>query len=207
MIRRRITTIAVLSLAGLALVVTPAIAQRMGGGDEGPQRMARRMGGRGMGPEFTSEQIEKIEQIHEKYRDDQVELRNSLKVKAVELQDIFEAGDPDFDAVEDAMVEMSELRTEMMKIRIQIHREIRPLLDEDQQVLFDKHFAAMIGHRAQMDGGRGMGRMDHRGFRHGARGQGARSGAGRGTGPGMHGPRTGDMSGPFCPWTEETTEG
>jgi len=165
------------------------------------------MGGRGMGPEFTTEQIEKIQKIHESHRDEQAEIRNSLKVKAIELQEIFEAGDPDFDAVEDAMVEMSEMRTELLKIRITIHKEIRPLLDEDQKVLFDKGFTAMVGRHARMGDGARMGRMGQRGSRRGSPGKGGGPGAGQGAGLGMGGMGAGDMSGPFCPWTEKTDEG
>ena len=147
-----------------------------------------------MGPEFTSEQMEQIEQIHEQYRDEQVELRNALKVKALELQELFEAGDPDFDVVEDLMVEMAGMRTELLRIRVRIHRDIRPMLNEDQRMLFDKGFAAMAGRRAHM----GDRVREHHMGRHGA---GGRPGAG------MRGMRMRDGGGPFCPQADEPDEG
>jgi Spy/CpxP family protein refolding chaperone len=176
------------------LIAAPALARW---GDAGAQRGQRGAGfGRGMGrhfgPEFTSEQIESIEEIHEKYRDEQVELRNSLKAGALELQEIFGSGDPDFAAVERKIEDMSKLRVELMKMRIRIHKEIRPLLSEDQQLLFDKAFARAVGrfggagHGGSWSGDRPRGRRPMRGHK-----------------PGMHGMGMGGGDWQCFPWAED----
>jgi Spy/CpxP family protein refolding chaperone len=192
--RSNILTAGMVALLVAGLVAAPAAARWGDPGEHGGHGRAgcgQRMGHH-FGPEFTSEQMESIEKIHEKYRDAQVELRNSLKASALELREIFESGDPDFGAVERKLEEMADVRLELMKTRIQIHKEVRPLLSEDQQVLFDKKFARAIGRI----GGAGC--------------HGHGSGDGpmgpcpmRGQRPGMRGMRMGDGGGEGFPWAED----
>ncbi|MEA3408945.1 MAG: periplasmic heavy metal sensor [Candidatus Eisenbacteria bacterium] len=138
--KRRITTIAVLALVGVALIALPAGAFR---GRAGGMAMGKAPG-MGMGPAFTDEQQEKIEKIHDNYNDERAELTNRLKVLMLEGQELMEADTPDFDAMESRIEEVAEVKVELAKLRLSIHKEIRPLLDDDQKVLFDRGLGRML---------------------------------------------------------------
>ncbi len=134
------------------------------------------MGG-GFGPEFTTGQTEQIEKIRERLEDERVELTNRVHAMALEVHDVLEADEPDFGALERKIEEMSEVRVELMKLKLKQHKEIRALLDDDQRTLFDRGFAERFGNGLMM-GGHGMG--------------------GRGMcGPMAHGGRTGRGAGPM----------
>lgn len=205
--KKRLAMIVFLSLIGLSLVTVPAMAMR--------GRSAGRCTpgtGRGMGPAFTEEQQEQVETIHEKYADRRAELTNRLKVIALEGEEAIGDGEPDYNAIENRIEEMSEIRVELAKLRLQIHKEIRPLLDDDQKVLFDR------GLGRGMAGGRGghpgmMGRGGMRGGRTGGRGGHPRMGmmghpgAGMmsrpGAGPGMGGEM---QMHPWCPFADDAKD-
>jgi Spy/CpxP family protein refolding chaperone len=213
--KKRLVTIAVLALTGVALIAVPAVAMRgrMGGGQRGM--------GRGMGPAFTDEQLEQIEKIHDKYNDERAELTNRLKVIMVEAREADTDGEPDYNAIERNIEEVADIRVQLAKLRLQIHREIRPLLDDDQKVLFDRGLAGVLhGGRGGLGGGHpGMmgrrGGMGHGGTmgRGGAMGRGGMKG-GPGCGPGMGGGMPGQPGmgrgmgqgvNPWCPFADDAT--
>ncbi len=206
--KKRIITIVVLALAGVALIALPTAAFR---GHAGGMGMGK---GMGMGPTFTDEQLEKIEKVHDGYNDERAELTNRLKVIMLEAHDVVADDTPDFDAIERKIDEMVEVRGELAKLRLRIHKEIRPLLDDDQRVLFDRGLARML--QGGMGGGMGGGRACHPGMmgRGGMRGgmRGDTPGGGR---PGMRGGMGGGMPGhagmgggagyqmmPWCPFAD-----
>jgi hypothetical protein len=208
---KRVAVIAVLVLTGIALVAAPAVARR--GRDAGWHRGA----GRGAGPAFTQEQLERIESIHEKYSDRQAELTNRLKVIVVEARDKMGEGAPDFNAIERTMEEVADIRLQLAKIRLSIHKEIRPLLDDDQKVLFDRGLGRMLhggmgagggnmgGHCGMTQGQRMQGRPG-RGMGMGrAEGRGMGRGMGPGMGQGMGMGRGGEMM-PWCPFADEVED-
>jgi Spy/CpxP family protein refolding chaperone len=184
--KSRVIKIMVLALTGVALLSVPAFAAR-GRGGAGVMG-----GGRGMGPAFTDEQMEKIQQIHERYNDQRVELTNRMKVLMLEADEVIDADNPDFNAIERKMDEIADVRLSLSKLRLQIHKEIRPLLNDDQKALFDRGLGRLLrghgDHRGMM-GGRTGGRGMRGGF------GGMRSGCGMMGGPGMQGGR-GGMGGP-----------
>ncbi|MCK4409994.1 MAG: hypothetical protein KAW67_07905, partial [Candidatus Eisenbacteria sp.] len=102
--RKRVTTIVVLALAGVALIALPAAAFR---GRAGGTGMAK---GMGMGPTFTEEQLEQIEKIHDRYNDERAELSNRLKVLMLEAHDAVDGDTPDFNAIERGIEEMGEVK-------------------------------------------------------------------------------------------------
>ena len=172
--KKRVITIVVLALAGVALIALPAAALR---GRTGGRGMAK---GMGMGPAFTDEQLEQMEKIHDRYNDERAELSNRLKVLMLEGQDAVDGGTPDFNAIERKIEDMGEVKVKLAKLRLAIHKEIRPLLDDDQKVLFDRGLGRMI-HGGMAGHGVGHpGVMGHGGMRDGMRG-GMRCGTG---GPG-----------------------
>ena len=95
-----------------------------------------------MPPDLLQEQLEQIDKIHDKYNDERAELTNRLKVIMVEASEADTDGEPDYAAIERNIEEVAEIRVQLAKLRLQIHREIRPLLDDDQKVLFDRSLAA-----------------------------------------------------------------
>jgi Spy/CpxP family protein refolding chaperone len=154
--RSKVILIALIVLVAAAAVAAPAIARR------GEGRRAHPRGG--MMPQFTAEQQERIEAIHEEYNDERAELTNRAKVLRLELGEIIEDGEPDFDAIEDKLEEIARVRLDLVKLRLKIHKEVRPLLDEDQRTLFDQGLARMVERgpagercgRMGRGGGRGM---------------------------------------------------
>ena len=177
--KKRVITVVVLALAGVALIALPAAALRGRAGGMGTGK------GMGMGPTFTDEQMEKIEKIHDRYNDERAELTNRLKVIMLEAHEAVAEDAPDFDAIERRIDEMFEVKGELAKLRLRIHKEIRPLLDDDQKVLFDHGLGRML--HGGMAGGRAghPGMMGRGGMRDGMRGgmrDGMRVGMGGGAG-------------------------
>ena len=207
--KKRFAAVLVLVLMGVALLSVPAGA-RMGRAARGA-----RGAGRGMGPAFTEEQQEQIEKIHDSYADERAELTNRLKVIMVEAHNVDSDDAPDYKAIERNIEEAAEIHVKLAKLRLKVHKEIRPLLDDDQKVLFDRGLAMKL-HSAGGPGSPGM--MGRRGGmgRGGAMG---RDGAMRGSGvicrPGAHGTtvrriiggpgvmvREGEMT-PWCPFADD----
>jgi Spy/CpxP family protein refolding chaperone len=154
--KKRVITVVVLALAGVALIALPTAAFRGRAGGMGM--------GKGMGPTFTDDQMEKIEKIHDRYNDERTELTNRLKVIMLEADDAVADDTPDFDAIERRIDEMMEVKGDLAKLRLKIHKEIRPLLDDDQKVLFDRRLGRLLHGK----GGRGKGHpgmMGHGGMR------------------------------------------
>jgi Spy/CpxP family protein refolding chaperone len=151
--RSKVLLVSMLAVAVIAAAALPAAARRGGA-------MGSAMGGgrgMGMGPMFTSEQQEQIEKIHERYQDQRVELTNRLQALHVEMGDLMQAeGEPDFGAIEKKLEDISSVRLELAKLRLRIHKEIRPLLTDDQKTLFDAGMGRMLMHSRGMRGGRGM---------------------------------------------------
>ncbi len=188
--KKRVITVVVLALAGVALIALPTAAFRGHAGGMGQGKGT----GMGMGPTFTDEQMEKIEKIHDGYNDERAELTNRLKVIMLEAHDAVAEDTPDFDAIERRIDEMVEVKGDLAKLRLKIHKEIRPLLDDDQKVLFDRGLGRML--HGGMGGGMGGGRACHPGMmgRGGMR-DGMRDGMRGGMRGGMHGGMSGGMGG------------
>jgi len=206
--KRKITQVAVLALAGLTLMAAPAAAMRgrAGGGHRGM--------GRGMGPAFTEAQQEQIKKIHDKYSDERAELTNRLKVIMVEAHDIDAGSAPDYGDIENNIEEVANIKVKLAKLKLQIHKEVRPLLDDDQRVLFDRNLGGMLhggmggsGHPGMMgrSGGMRCGEMMGRGGVMGCKGAKGGSGMGGMSGhPRMMGramSNAGTM--PWCPFTDD----
>ncbi len=215
--KKRVTTIVVLALAGVALIALPAAALRgRAGGGMGK--------GMGIGPSFTDEQLEQMEKIHDKYGDERVELSNRLKVIMLEAQDVVAGDTPDFNAIERKIEEVAEVKVKLAKLRLKMHKEIRPMLDDDQKVLFDRGLGRMLhggmgGHPGMMGRGGMRGGMDGHpgmkgrgGMRGGMSGSGdghpgmmGRGGMGGGM-PGRAGMGGGNQTMPWCPFADADSD-
>ena len=126
-------------------------------------------------PDLSEEQMDKISGLRTSFMKETLEVRNEIAVKKAELKALSAGDDVDLKKVNSKIDEIAELRADMMKKHAAHRQDIRALLNEEQQVLFDQHGPGF---------GRGMdkGRM-HR--------------SGRGFGPG-----TEKGYGPFCPWRD-----
>jgi len=121
------------------------------------------------GLDLTEEQQVQIEQINTDAMKAHLPIRSKLQTLNAELDEILIADNPNRGAINRKIDEMSSLRTEMQKDRIDTRLKIRELLTEEQRVKFDairmhgpgkrmmRHFGR--GLRGGMRGGRpGMGR-------------------------------------------------
>ncbi len=207
--KRKLITTVVLALVAVALIAVPTMA-RMGRGGGGRPGM-----GRGMGPMFTAEQQEQMEKIHDKYSDQRAELTNRLKVIMLEARDVDTAAAPDYKAIEKNIEEVSAIRVKLAKLNLQIHKEIRPLLDDDQKVLFDRGLGGMLhggmggsGHPGMTGRRGGMDCMMGRGGAMGGPGaMGGRGAMGCGMrGAGMGRGVDGGQMAPWCPFAEDADD-
>lgn len=148
--RSKVVLTAMIVLLAAAVVAAPALARR--GGARGDRR------GGWMMPQLTTEQQEKVEAIQEKYNDQRAELTNRAKVLALELEDMVGSDEPDFNGIESKLGDISKVRLDLLKLRLRIHKEVRPLLNDDQRKLFDQGLARIVG-RGGMMGHRGMSGM------------------------------------------------
>jgi Spy/CpxP family protein refolding chaperone len=197
--KKRVITVVVLALAGVALIALPVAAQRGRAGGMGMER--------GMGPAFTDEQMEKIEKIHDRYNDERAQLTNRLKVIMLEAHDAVTDDTPDFNAIERSIDEMTEVKGELVKLRLRIHKEIRPLLDDDQKVLFDRGLARMLHGGMAGDRAGHPGMLGRGGMRDGMRGDvrgGMRGGTRGDMRGGMGGGMPGGMAYQMMPWYTDT---
>jgi len=166
--KRKLLLTVLIATALAATLATPALARRCQKMEARPHagRIHARMTERG--PALTAEQREQIKEIRGRHDEERVELMNRARVLEGEMLEIVHAGDPDFDAIEHKMEEIAEIRLELAKLRLRVHKEIRPLLDDDQRILFDRRIGAVLGHgsraaqprRHAMAGGDGAGPVD-----------------------------------------------
>ncbi|MGH9422870.1 MAG: Spy/CpxP family protein refolding chaperone [Thermoanaerobaculia bacterium] len=124
------------AVAGIALCAGASVASAQGGPPMGGQQGQRQGGGRGMqamlfeGITLSDAQQTKIEEIRAKYRPQMAALRPA---------DGAQAGPPD-KATRDKMEDIQENQT----------KEIRAILSDDQQKIFDVNVTAMKKRREEM---------------------------------------------------------
>lgn len=88
-------------------------------------------------PNLTDEQRNQIQQLHLEARQQNMELRNQLNEKRARLRTLTTGSSIDMDAADQIIDEMSTLRSNMMKRRLQTHTQVRGLLSDDQKAAFD----------------------------------------------------------------------
>lgn len=121
------------------------------------------------GLDLTQEQQTQIEQITTDAMKTHLPVRSKLQTLKAELDELLIADSPNRGAINRKIDEMSSLRTEMQKDRIDTRLKIRELLTDEQRVKFDtmrmrgpgkrmmRHSSR--GRRGEIRGGRpGMGR-------------------------------------------------
>lgn len=108
-------------------------------------------------PNLTDEQREQIQQLHLDVREQNLELRNELNEKQARLRTVTTGSTTDMDAANQLIDDMSTLRADMMKQRLQTHSQVRELLTDEQKVVFDSLRPFNRGNNRGMRSGRGPG--------------------------------------------------
>ena len=129
-------------------------------GNQGPGQMNR---GNRMGPNsqrltdrlpgITDQQRQDIQKIQLATRRDIMPLRNQVFEKSARLRTLNTAEKPDTKAIDATLDEVSALRNQIAKRRMQSHQEIRKLLTDEQRVIFDSQ---PMGGGQRNGGQRGM---------------------------------------------------
>ena len=127
-------------------------------------------------PDLTDEQMEQINDLRTDMMKKALEIRNKINLNQAELRLLTTGEDADMKAVNSKNDDIADLRAQMMKIHAAHRQDVRNLLNEEQQVIFD-----------QRGPGFGMGMERGKSF-----------GKGKGHGKGMRG----QGPGPYCPWQD-----
>lgn len=109
-------------------------------------------------PFFTEEQKEAMKQIRLETAKEMKPLRNQLRELNARQQTLTTSEEANLDAIYENIEKMSEVKTEMAKIRARQHQEVRGLLTEEQLLKFDirKEMMQKRGHRSLKNGERGI---------------------------------------------------
>lgn len=89
------------------------------------------------GLDLTEEQQGQIEALTTETMKEHLPIRSRLQTMKAELDELLIAANPNRNAIDRKIDEMSDLRTEMQKARIDTRLRIRELLTDDQRVKFD----------------------------------------------------------------------
>lgn len=88
-------------------------------------------------PNLTDEQREQIQQIHLEARKNGLEVRNQIIEKQAQLRTRTTGSDINSEEASQLIDEISGLRAQLMKQRLQAHIQVRELLTDEQKVVFD----------------------------------------------------------------------
>lgn len=97
-----------------------------------PARMIMRL-------DLNEEQTKQIEEIRLSGQKEMLPLRNLLREKNARLQTLTTSEKYDQSAVDQIVDEISEIRADMLSMRITHRQQIREILTEEQRIKFDAH--------------------------------------------------------------------
>ncbi len=118
------------------LIVVAVFAQALG---QEPGRLRRVHEWCGI-PDLTEEQQAQIDELKTALEKEMLPMRTKLEVKQAELQELLVADNPNKGAIDRKIDEISSLRTQMQKKRIDNRLKTRVLLTPEQRVKFDQRF-------------------------------------------------------------------
>ncbi|MGM0649706.1 MAG: Spy/CpxP family protein refolding chaperone [Bacteroidota bacterium] len=140
-------------IATILFAASPADAQR-GDGPRGADK-----GTCDHIPDLTENQEDQIDEIKTDYFSSIKDLKADMGIKRAEKRKLMIADDPDKNAINAKIDEISDLRSQMAKKRVEKHIAIRDVLTEEQKKAFD----------TKMHKGHGSGNM-HKDCMHGKSG-------------------------------------
>lgn len=104
--------------------------------------------------DLSDDQETQIEKLHLDLQKEILPVGNKIREKDAQLSTAMTEG-ANQAKIDQLVEEIGSLRTQMQKIRMNTHLKVRELLNEDQKVKFDNHFANRIGHGRPMMGPQG----------------------------------------------------
>ncbi len=124
-------TLKIVCVTIIALMVFPLISQAQTKGPiKAKDKMAERL-------DLSDEQMEQIKEIRMSFQEDLLPLRNQIKEKRAQIKTLTTGSDTDFEAAENVVAEVSEIRETIMTKRLRMHKEVRDILTEEQRLKFD----------------------------------------------------------------------
>ena len=155
-----VLTIGVLFLGLTSVMAQPGRGYGRGLGPGSDQRQGAGMGLYANLLDLTEEQQASVADLRTTHLKEMMDLRNKLREKRARLQTLTTGDNYDKNAVESVIDEMGEIHTQLLKERTSHRQDVRNLLTEEQQVLFDarkgRRMGPGMGHRR---GGRGAGKL------------------------------------------------
>ncbi|MEA3447021.1 MAG: Spy/CpxP family protein refolding chaperone [Bacteroidota bacterium] len=118
-------------IATMLLAASPADAQR----GEGPRGAEK--GSCDHIPDLTEAQEDQIDEIKADYFSAVKDLKADMGIKKAEKRKLMIADDPDKNAINAKIDEISALRSQMAKERVEKHIDIRDVLTEEQKNVLD----------------------------------------------------------------------
>lgn len=135
----KITTILIAAI--LTISSATALAQKgqgmMGKGMPGERMQKSQQHCTQMIPNLTDEQKNQIQELRVDQMKQMTSFRNQLMEKRARLRTLQTQDNPDMNAINNAIEEMGEIRTNMHKARAKHHQEVRKLLNDEQQAFYD----------------------------------------------------------------------
>lgn len=104
--------------------------------------------------DLSDDQETQIEKLHLDLQKEILPIRNKIREKDAQLSTMMTEG-ADQTKIDQLVEEMGSLRTGIQKLRMNTHLKVRELLNEDQKVKFDNHFANRSGRGGPMMGPQG----------------------------------------------------
>lgn len=98
-------------------------------------------------PFFSEEQKEAMKEIRIETAKEMKPLRNELRELNARHQTLTTAENVDLGAIYESIEKMSEVKTEMAKVRAKQHQKVRGLLTEEQLLKFDRRKGMMENKR------------------------------------------------------------
>lgn len=122
------------------------------------------------GPNFTEEQVEKLQSLRTKFSKETLELHNEMQLKAMELRNLWTADELDDEAILAQTKEISALRNQLQEKATRHRLDMAKVLTKEQRTQI---LSMRLGRRSMGFGRQGPrpGR-ESRGYGHGRRGKG-----------------------------------
>ncbi len=89
-------------------------------------------------PDMTAEQLEAIQNMREEHWEEMEGIHEQLFEAKTALHELLRDPEPDLNAVRRAKESMDKLGTEMLIAHLEMRREIRGMLTDEQRVFFDE---------------------------------------------------------------------
>jgi len=133
-------------------------------------------------PGLTDEQKTKMKELRVAHLKEITPLKNLLEEKQARLNTLTSAEKTDMAEINKTIDEISKLKADMMKARVNHQMKVKALLTDEQKVFFNAHMGKKKGMMHRGEGmGDGMGEGKHRG-----EGKGMHKGEGKGMHRGQH---------------------